>query len=110
MSCSLNFCFRLLPIKYLYTVNHLTYIYLFHGTLFFLFFYTNTHSCLHSVRTLRLKEHPLLEDDGEMFRIRNIHMVSRETISRVLSVYQMSQGTGNGVGKFFFKRFFFFFQ
>lgn len=64
------------------------------------------------MRTLRLKEHPLLEDDGEMFRIRKIHMVSIETMSRVLSVYQMSPGTGNGVGEFFFFRrifgFFFF--
>ena len=44
-------------------------------------------SCLHSVRTLRLKDHPLLEDDGETFRVRAMHLESIETTSRVLAAY-----------------------
>ena len=49
--------------------------------------HTTCASCLHSVRTLRLKDHPLLEDDGETFRVRAMHLESIETTSRVLAAY-----------------------
>ena len=48
---------------------------------------TTCASCLHSVRTLRLMDHPLLEDDGEYFRIRKMHLDSIEKTARVCSVY-----------------------
>ena len=48
---------------------------------------TTCASCLHSVRTLRLKDHPLLEDDGESFRVRSMHLESIETTARVLAAY-----------------------
>jgi hypothetical protein len=48
---------------------------------------TTCTSCLHSVRTLRLLDHPLLEDDGDMLRVREIHTETPKSIAKVLSAY-----------------------
>ena len=52
--------------------------------------HTTCASCLHSVRTLRLKDHPLVEDDGEMFRLRSVHLQSVRTTAKALAVYEGS--------------------
>ena len=49
---------------------------------------TSCASCLHSVRTLRLVDHPLLEDDGETLTVRQVHMETIESTAKVLSAYE----------------------
>ena len=53
--------------------------------------FTTCASCLNAVRTLRLQDHPLLEEgDGGDLRVRPIHTETVDSTSRVLSILSTS--------------------
>ena len=55
---------------------------------------TSCASCLNSVRTLRLNNHPLLEDDkkNDVLRLRDVHIKTIESTSKVLTMYSSTSG------------------